>query len=245
MKTLIISGGTSGIGRACVDLFCRSGYFVFILDNKEPEEKIAHTQWIACDIANFDEIQRSVNKIVEQNVIIDALVCNAGVHYSATILDTSVHAYEKVLDINFRGAFFLTQMVLPHMLAQKKGAIVYVGSDQTLIAKPHSAIYAASKAALGSLAKTTAIDYAKFGIRANLVATGTTDTPLYQQAITRYCERTGADPSLIHKHEANEQPIGRIAQPHEIANLIYFLCCDAASFITGGIYPIDGGYTAR
>ncbi len=131
------------------------------------------------------------------------------------------------------------------MVANKKGAVVFVGSDQTLIAKSNSAIYGATKAALGSLSKTTAIDYAPHGIRSNIVAVGTTDTPLYQKAINNYCMRTGNNAEEVHAAEAREQPIGRIGQPEEVADLIYFLCSDKSNFITGAIIPIDGGYTAK
>lgn len=245
MKTLIISGGSTGIGKATVDRFNQAGYFTYNLDKHPPQKKTPHSEYIPCDIANVDDIHTCIQAISESKLSVDALVCNAGIHFSANLLGTTVKDYDHVLDINFRGAFFLTQAVLPLMLPQKKGAIVYVGSDQTLIARPNSAIYGASKAALASLSRTTAIDYAKEGIRANLVAPGIIDTPLYQRAITKYCENTGIDPALAHSLEAKEQPIGRIGQPEEVANLIYFLCSDEASFITGAIYPIDGGYTAR
>ncbi|MFA6037425.1 MAG: SDR family oxidoreductase [Legionellales bacterium] len=245
MKTLVISGGSDGIGKATVERFCQAGYHCLILDIKEPKVKIPNTQFFLCDVANTEQIQATIEKIKESHSSVDALVCNAGVHFSATIQETSPETFDKIMNINFRGSFFLTQAILPLMLTQKKGAIVFVGSDQTIIVKPHSAIYAATKAALGSLARTTAIDYAQQGIRSNLVAAGTIDTSLYQSAVQRYCDKTGAEPSIVHISEGNEQPIGRIGKPEEVAHLIYFLCSDEAGFITGGIYPIDGGYTAR
>ncbi len=245
MKTVIISGGAQGIGLATVKKFAKAGYRCFILDIQQAQETLENTQFFQCDLTDLSAIQQTVNKITQAYPQIDALVLNAGIHYSATLQETTLEAYDRVMNINFRSAFFLTQAVLPHMLTQKNGAIVFVGSDQTLVGKPHSAIYGASKAALGSLAKTTAIDYERYNIRANLVAVGTTDTPLYQQAVQRYCDQSGADPVNVHAQEANEQPLGRIGKPDEIAHLIYFLCSDEAAFITGGIYPIDGGYTAR
>ncbi|HLF66895.1 MAG TPA: SDR family oxidoreductase [Gammaproteobacteria bacterium] len=245
MKTVIISGGSSGIGWATLECFAQADYFCFILDKKPPEKIHPTAQFLECDLTQVDQIYACVNALVKTHATIDALVCNAGVHFSASLLDTDEHAFDHIMNTNFRSAFFLTQAVLPHMIAQKKGAILFVGSDQSLVARPHSAIYGASKAALASLARTTAIDYAQVGIRSNVVAVGTVETPLYQKAIARYCERMGASLEAVHALEGQEQPIGRVGQPDEIAELIYFLCSDAASYITGGIYPIDGGYTAR
>jgi NAD(P)-dependent dehydrogenase (short-subunit alcohol dehydrogenase family) len=245
MKTLIISGGAEGIGLATVKQFQAAGYFCCILDIQKPSIELENTQFFECDVANINAIQETIKKISLQQASIDALVCNAGVHFSANLHETTFEEFERVMNINFRGAFFLTHSVLPIMTVQKHGAIVFVGSDQTLIAKPRSAIYAASKAALGSLAKSTAIDYAHLGIRSNLVAPGTIDTPLYQNAVYRYCQKENVESKLAHAMEAQAQPLGRIGQPDEVAHLIYFLCSDKASFITGGVYSIDGGYTAK
>jgi NAD(P)-dependent dehydrogenase (short-subunit alcohol dehydrogenase family) len=245
LKNLVISGGSSGIGLACVKFFAQKNYHVFNLDKQPAIEKITSVTYISGDVSNISDIEAAVKKISQQTLQVDALICNAGVHFSANIQQTSAEDYERVMGINFKGSFFLTQAILPLMLSQCQGAIVYVGSDQSLIAKPHSAIYGASKTALASLAKTTAVDYAQHGIRANLVAVGTIDTPLYQAAVERYCRQTGESSEVVHQAEAALQALGRIGKPVEVAELIYFLCSEAASFITGAVYPIDGGYTAR
>ncbi len=153
MKSLVISGGSYGIGQATIARFSQAGYFCFNLDQQQPEKQFPNTQFIECDITNLEAIKDGIKIITQQTATIDALVSNAGVHYSATLLETELEAYNRIININFRGAFFLSQGVLPFMLEQKKGTIVYVGSEQTLVAKPHSAIYGASKAALGSLAR--------------------------------------------------------------------------------------------
>lgn len=244
MKIVIISGGSSGIGLATAQRFSGEGYHTYILDIQPPQIPVENSCFLYCDMTKIEEIQNAVRVIQKEYVKIDALVCCAGVHFSATLLQTTEADYHRVLDINFKGAFFLTQAVLPLLLNNIQSAIVFVGSDQNIIAKPNSAIYAASKAALAGLAKSIALDYAKEGVRANLVAVGTVDTPLYQKAIEDYCQKTGTDIATVHKAEGSAQPIGRIGEPAEIANFIYFLCSDEASFITGGIHPIDGGYTA-
>jgi NAD(P)-dependent dehydrogenase (short-subunit alcohol dehydrogenase family) len=94
------------------------------------------------------------------------------------------------------------------------------------------------------MAKTTALDYAKFNIRANALCPGTIETPLYHKAIDRYCEQSGADKAAVHANEAASQPLGRIGQPGEVAAMAYFLASDEASFVTGSLQVMDGGYTA-
>lgn len=244
-KNVIISGGSSGIGLSTVKKFSEEGYSVYVLDIKESNYTYSNQHFIYCDVSDTQSIRKALRGLIEKKIPIDALVCNAGIHFSANLESTTQDDYCRVMDINFKGAFFLTKEVLCMMVPQERGSIVFVGSDQTLVAKPNSAIYGATKAALGSLAKTTAIDYAKYGIRSNMIAVGTTDTPLYRRAIENYCQRTSSDIADVHQAEAREQPIGRIGTPEEIADFIYFLCSDKASFITGSILPIDGGYTAR
>lgn len=247
MQTLVISGGSSGIGLAVARCFSLAGYRVCNLDIEKPDEHhdIANFLYFPCDVAQPTQIQRGIENIVKECDSIDALVCSAGIHFSGNIEATTEEDYNRVLDINFKGAFFLTRAVIPLMVSQHKGSIVLIGSDQTLIAKPDSAIYGATKAALGSLAKTTALDYARYGVRANLVAVGTVDTPLYRKAIAKYAAYSGIDLEDIHAAESKQQPLGRIGTAEEVAELVYFLCGDKAGFITGAVYAIDGGYTVR
>ncbi len=245
MQTLTISGGSSGIGLATAKRFAQAGYRIFNLDVQEPWEEIPSAIYIPCDVSRVSEIKEAVDKITQQTSRVDALVCNAGIHLSANVQQTSEEDFQRVMDVNFKGCFFLTQAILPLMIPHRRGAIAYLGSDQSLIAKTNSAAYGASKAALASLAKTTAIDYASVGIRANLIAAGTIDTPLYRSVIQRYCQRTGADFNVVNQAEADLQPLGRLGTTAEVAELIYFLCSEQAGFITGAVYPIDGGYTAR
>jgi NAD(P)-dependent dehydrogenase (short-subunit alcohol dehydrogenase family) len=102
-----------------------------------------------------------------------------------------------------------------------------------------------SKAALASIAKTTALDYARYNIRSNAVCPGTIETPLYHQAIDKYCEHSGADKTQIHQEESDLQPLGRLGQPEEVAELVLFLASEKSKFITGSLQVIDGGYTAQ
>jgi NAD(P)-dependent dehydrogenase (short-subunit alcohol dehydrogenase family) len=239
-KVCIVTGGSSGIGLSIVKLFINHDYQVFNLD-------IAPSTigtYIPCDITNVAQVTQSINDIAQQHTI-NVLVSNAGIHFSGTIENTSEAELEHVFNINVKGAYAAIKAVLPMMKAQNDGAIILMASDQALIAKHNSFAYNLSKAALASMAKTTALDYASFNIRANAVCPGTIETPLYHHAIDKYCEKSGADKAKIHAEEAALQPLGRLGQADEVAELVFFLASDKAKFITGSLQVIDGGYTAQ
>lgn len=244
-KVAIISGASNGIGRATAELFAQNSYKVYALDIKKPEYKNENIHYIPCDIANIQSINESIEKVINLENRIDVLVSNAGVHLSATIENTTEEDYNRIININLKGSFFILKAVLPHMRKQRKGKIILVGSDQSFIGKRNSAIYGLTKAAIAQLAKSTALDYAQYGIQVNCVCPGTIDTPLYRNAIKKYSDKTGIALSAIEKEENALQPIGRVGKPEEVANLIYFLIGEKTDFITGGLFPIDGGYTTQ
>ena len=237
-KTLIISGASSGIGLAIAERFDAAGYRVVNLDIQQGT--VGET--LICDMRDHQAVLDAVERVAAQGSI-DLMISNAGRHLSANIENTTEADFVSLFELNVKGAFSLTQAVIPHMKAAGKGAIIYIGSDQSSVAKPNSCAYNLSKHALASLAKTTALDYAQHGIRSNLVCPGTIDTPLYQKAIAAYCERSGANPADIHAEEAALQPIGRIGRPEEVAAMVAYLASDEAGFVTGGSFAIDGGYT--
>lgn len=239
-KTCIVTGGSSGIGLSIVQLFLKNNYQVFNLDLQTSE----YGDFCQCDITNLEVVNNIISEIAKTHTI-DVLVSNAGIHYSANIENTSEQDLDKVFSINVKGAFAAIKAVLPNMKANKQGAIILISSDQAIIGKQNSFAYNLSKTALASIAKTTALDYAQFNIRANAVCPGTIETPLYHQAIDDYCQKSGADKNKIHQEEANLQPLGRLGQPEEVAELVLFLASDKAKFITGSLQVIDGGYTAQ
>lgn len=236
----MVTGGSSGIGLSIVKLFLNNNYHVFNLD-RNPSN---FGKFCYCDITCHQQVTQIITEIAEHHTI-DVLVSNAGIHFSANIENTSEDDLINVFNINVKGAYSAVKAVLPSMKAQKNGAIVIIASDQALVAKHNSFAYNLSKSALASLAKTTALDYAPFNIRANAICPGTIETPLYHQAINNYCEHSGANKDLVHQEEAALQPLNRLGQPEEVAQLALFLASDKATFITGSLQVIDGGYTVQ
>jgi hypothetical protein len=238
-KTIIVTGGSSGIGLAVVKRFVKEGAQVFNLDiNTEASGK-----FVKCDVTNHQAVRACIDKIAEKQNI-DVLVCNAGAHLSANIEETDETTLLALFNLNVKGAFSATQATLKHMKA-KGGSIIYVASDQAIIAKQRSFAYNLTKHALASMAKTTALDYASYNIRSNAVCPGTIETPLYHNAIDRYCAQSGADKKAVHQDESALQPLGRIGQPEEVAAMVAFLASDDAGFITGSMQVIDGGYSTQ
>jgi NAD(P)-dependent dehydrogenase (short-subunit alcohol dehydrogenase family) len=239
-KTCVVTGGSSGIGLSIVKLFQENNYHVFNLDLSTS----TFGDFCPCDVTDVNQVSDIITKISKERAI-DVLVSNAGIHFSANIENTTEDDFDKVVNINVKGAFAAVKAVLPSMKKNRDGAIILMSSDQALIAKHNSFAYNLSKAALASMAKTTALDYAAFNIRANAVCPGTIETPLYHQAIDNYCQKSGKNKADIHKEEENLQPLKRLGQPEEVAELVFFLASNKAKFITGSLQVIDGGYTAQ
>lgn len=247
MRTIIISGASSGIGLACAQKFLEHDYFVcnFDLVDNEHLQNNARYAWFEVDVRHKEQIIEAVSKVVIGHSKIDALVVSAGKHVSATIENTSDEQLLELIQLNILGAFWLIQAVVPNMKEHLSGNIITIGSDQSSVAKYNSAAYGMTKTALASLTKSVALDYAKYNIQSNCICAGTIDTPLYRKAIANYSKASGIPLDEIEKMEAQEQPIGRIGLPEEIAELAYFLNQGNTKFITGALIPIDGGYTAK
>lgn len=240
-KVAVVTGGTKGIGLAVVKRLLNNGYQVHNLDIEQSEIGIFHQ----CDVSDVSAVRSCINAICEQSQHIDVLVSNAGKHLSANIESTDEQTLDALFALNVKGAYAAVQSVLPSMKAQNSGAIILVASDQAIIGKQNSFAYNLTKHALASMAKTTALDYADFNIRVNAVCPGTIETPLFHNAIDAYCEKSGANKTDVVAEEASLQPLNRLGQPNEVAALVNFLASDDASFITGSLQSIDGGYTTQ
>jgi NAD(P)-dependent dehydrogenase (short-subunit alcohol dehydrogenase family) len=244
-KICVVTGGSLGIGAAICEQFSTQGFQVINLDIQTQNKHAKSIHYLQCDISDQAAVSAAITQVAKQYSRIDVLVSNAGVHFSGTIEQTSDADFERVFAINVKGAIAATKAVLPFMKAQHGGVILYMASEQALVAKTNSFAYNLTKAALASMAKTTAVDYAKYQIRANAICPGTIETPLYHKAIDQYVQRSGADEQQVHQQEAALQPLGRLGKPQEVAALAYFLASEQAAFITGSLQVIDGGYTAQ
>lgn len=171
------------------------------------------------------------------------VVANAGIHRSDTILDVSPEQLRQVVDTNIFGTINTMQAALPAIIASGGGSAVIVASDQSTVGKAHSFSYGLTKGALGQMARQTAIDMAPHGIRVNAVCPSTIATPLVDDVFAR----SGASPDAIAAMWEEENALflrGSCGQPAEVASMVFFLASEEAGFCTGGLYPVDGGYTA-
>ena len=232
-RRAIVTGHRGGIGGAIFDVLARDGVEVIGLDLPD------------FDLSETVTLEARVAALVGGGAV-DILVNNAGVTVLGTVVETSLAEVERVFRVNFLAAYALMRAVLPGMAERRRGAIVNIASDQALIGKQVSAAYGASKAAIAQLSRSAALDWARFGIRVNCVAPGSTDTAMLATVIgdlsARYPDRFPVSSADAYQTGV---PLGRFAAPSEIAAAVAFMASDAASFITGVVLPVDGGGTAQ
>ena len=239
----VITGASSGIGKATLELLRNEGGLVYNLDNMPPAQPEPY--FIDCDVSNRLNVEQAIKTIYDKENRIDFLFSNAGRHLFANIEDTSYEQLESLVGINLMGTFYLLKTVIPLMKLQQKGSIVLMGSDQSFVGKASSAVYGMTKGAIAQLAKSTAIDYAQFNIRVNCICPGTIQTPLLDNAVKQFVTQSGQEAAAVYASLDSVQPLGRIGRPDEIAKAVRFLFSDDSSFITGALIAADGGYTCQ
>ncbi len=233
-RVAIVTGSGSGIGSAICDLLQRLQVRVYAFDLPE------------VDLRDLNKIEQHVADVVRAAGRVDILVNNAGITNIGDIVETPLSEVEDILTVNLKAPFMLMKAVIPRMLEQGKGAIINNASDQAFIGKRYSAIYGASKAGLAQMTKSAALDWSPHNIRVNCIAPGSTDTPMLRQVLqdlhVRYPDVYPRDNEAFYRDAI---PLKRFASPEEIAWVVAFLASDAASFISGAIIPVDGGFTAQ
>ncbi|MEM1059727.1 MAG: SDR family oxidoreductase [Verrucomicrobiota bacterium] len=242
-KIAVVTGGAEGIGAATARRLAAEGAKVYVLDIQEPDD--SSLVYLPCDVRDYAQIQAAVARVREEAGRIDCLFANAGVHLLATLEEATLEDFENVLAINVKGVFYTLKAVMPVMREQRGGSVVLMGSDQAFIGKPRSSVYGLTKGATSQLAKSTALDYAEYGVRVNCICPGTIETPLVDRLVRRIGELTGQDEAAIVQSFHDGQPLGRMGKAEEIATVVCFLLSDENSFMTGSLIASDGGYVAQ
>jgi len=244
-KVALITGGTSGIGRATSLLFSREGAKIAVSGrNKDRGQDVmkeitaadGEAVFISTDVRFPDECRRTVEETVEAFGRIDILFNNAGVWFPNTVPDCTEEEWDLTLDVNLKGAFLMSKYTIPTMVAQGGGVVIHNGSGWGVVGGAAAAAYCASKGGIVLLTRAMAIDHASDGIRVNCVSPGDVETPMLTDD-ARNRNISWQD----YRDEASQRPMGRIGTPDEIARATLFLASDDSSFMTGANLVVDGG----
>ena len=237
-KTALVTAAGQGIGKASALAMAAEGATVWATDVNEAllasYAGMPNIHTAALDVMDKSALQ----KMISNMPAIDVLFNCAGFVHAGTVLDATDEQWDFAFDLNVRSQFWTIQAALPQMLANKKGSIINMASVVSIKGLPNRFVYGASKAAVIGLTKSVAADFVTQGIRCNAICPGTVDTPSLADRINMY-----EDPVEARKNFIARQPMGRLAQAHEIAPLIVFLASDESAFVTGQAYGIDGGMT--
>ena len=248
-KTVFITGAASGIGKKTAERCAEEGAYVVVTDvdsgsGEEVAEEIADfdacagAEFHRLDVTEREEFGEVVDAVADERGI-DVLVNNAGVgHPPAYLEDINDSVRDYVMGVNLMGVWNGCQAALPHMKEQGSGAIVNVGSLASILGFPKQATYSVTKGAVLNLTRTVAAEAGSFGVRANLVCPGFTDTRLLEQFLESF-----DDPEEAREEISEEYPLKRLGEPEEVAEPILFLASEEASFITGHALVIDGGFS--
>lgn len=235
-KIAIVTGASRGIGRAVCDRFSDEGAIVVMCDRNEPDAALLHRQHFRrLDVTQQDDWQALAREVSSTFGTARILVNNAGIVDYAPIIEVTPDAWKRIMSVNVDGVLFGMQAFLPQMIAAGGGAIVNVSSIWGSVAVPGAAAYHASKGAVRTLSKNAAMTYARQGIRVNSIHPGIIATP----HVVDVQERSITDAVIA------KTPMGRMADPRELASGVLFLASDESSFVTGIELYVDGGYTAQ
>lgn len=239
-RCAVITGGGAGIGLACATLLAECGARVVLLDRDPAVEGVAASLGsehlgVVADLRQLDQIQRAIDSVATRFGRIDFLINSAGVVFLDKALDVTEDAWDTTLDINLKASFFVAQACARHMIDQGQGRIVNLASQAAVVGLDQHVAYCASKAAVVGMTRVLAMEWAPHGITVNAISPTIVETALGRKAWA------GERGELAKK----QIPVGRFAQPEEVAALALYLLSDAAQMVTGENVVIDGGYSIQ
>jgi NAD(P)-dependent dehydrogenase (short-subunit alcohol dehydrogenase family) len=243
-KVAVVTGGASGIGRAAAEILAARGAAVALIDLAEESghetAEVINKQggksiFFNVDVSQQRQVQGAVDDTRSVLGPVDILVVSAGIQRYGNALTTSDEQWDEVMGVNLNGAWYAARACLPDMVG-RGGSIVNVASVQSLASQFNVLAYTASKHAVIGLTRSMAMDFASEKVRVNAVCPGTVDTPML-----RWAASLDPNPQSVYDECARMHPLGRIAQPEEVGEVVAFLAHDSASFVTGAVWTVDGG----
>ncbi len=244
-KVAILTGAGSGIGRACALALAREGAKVALVGRRKDRLKGAAREIgdsavvLAADISKTAEIDRVVEQTVGCFGGLNVLLNNAGVLHVGTVEQITEEQWDETFNINVRGLWLLSRAVLPHMRKTGGGSIINIASVLGINGARNRASYASSKGAVVLLTKCMAIDHGHENIRVNAICPSFVETDLTAAIISQ-----APNPETVRRERIGVHPIGRLGRPEDIAGLAVYLASDESSWVTGAVFPVDGGYLA-
>jgi NAD(P)-dependent dehydrogenase (short-subunit alcohol dehydrogenase family) len=252
-KIVIITGSARGIGAACMHVFARNGFASVGLDILPEGHSVVdaiqqeggEAMFFTCDVADEKQVSACVKQVVDKYGRVDVLVNNAGIVLVKPFDQITWEEFRRTTEVNLGGHFLLCKYVLPFMKQQKNGVIINMGSVSGHVGQTDHVMYGATKGAIIAMTRALAWELAPFNIRVNSISPGSVDTPMLRADIDLEAKRTGLSFETVKREREAEQAFKRWADPVEIAEPIYFLASQGASFVTGADWLVDCGWVAK